>query len=355
MIDHLSGRISGLLLGTAVGDALGLPYEGLSRGRAGKLLPGPLRHRFLLGHGMISDDTEHAFMAAQTILEESCKADVFARKFARRLRWWFVSLPAGVGMATAKECIKLLFGFSPKRSGVFSAGNGPAMRAAVFGAVFCDEKKRNEFLEAAPRITHTDLKALTGAIAVAGIAAFAIHRTTTSRPNVDEISAILRNVSPDDETWNKLVDSMFESWNAEDSVPGFADKLGLQKGVSGYVYHTVPVAIYAWLRHYGDFRRTLETIIECGGDTDTVAAIGGALAGATVGESGIPQEWIDGIRDVPINANLLRETGRRLAELYETKNSPAAVKYAWFLSVPRNLFFLAVVLCHGFRRLGPPY
>ena len=73
------------------------------------------------------------------------------------------------------------------------------------------------------------------------------------------------------------------------------------------------VAIYAWYRHFGDYRQTLEAVIQCGGDTDTTGAIAGALAGATTGESGIPQEWIDGIRDCPINAALLREAAAQLA------------------------------------------
>jgi ADP-ribosylglycohydrolase len=54
-----------------------------------------------------------------------------------------------------------------------------------------------------------------------------------------------------------------------------------------YVYHTVPVAVYAWLRHYGDFRATVEAALDCGGDTDTVGATAGTLAGATVGAAGI--------------------------------------------------------------------
>ncbi len=51
--------IIGCILGTAVGDALGLPYEGLSAARAQKLLGPPERHRFFLRRGMVSDHTEH--------------------------------------------------------------------------------------------------------------------------------------------------------------------------------------------------------------------------------------------------------------------------------------------------------
>ncbi len=351
----LRNKISGILFGTAVGDALGLPLEGLSPRRAKRLFPGPLRHRFLLGRGMLSDDTEHTFMVAQALLEEADDPDIFVRNFAWRLRFWFLSLPAGVGLATAKACIKLLLGFSPKRSGVFSAGNGPAMRSAIFGIVLGDKDKRRQFVEAATRITHTDPKALTGALAVAEIAALAASWQFETKPEIAEVVDVLQNIEPKDDTWNRLVGQMNDSWKTGLSVQEFADTLSLQNGVGGYVYQTVPVALYAWLRHYGDFRQTLESVIRCGGDTDTVAAIGGALVGATVGESGIPPEWIAGIRDCPISVRLLKQVAERLTRLVATGESPGCVRYCWPLSIPRNLFFLLIILGHGFRRLAPPY
>lgn len=60
--------ITGCLLGTAVGDAIGLPYEGLTRQRAARLLGAPDRHRLLFGRGMVSDDTEHTCMVAQALI-----------------------------------------------------------------------------------------------------------------------------------------------------------------------------------------------------------------------------------------------------------------------------------------------
>lgn len=62
-------RIVGCILGTAVGDALGLPYEGVSPKRAAKLLGSPDRYRFFFRWGMISDDTEHTCMVAQSLID----------------------------------------------------------------------------------------------------------------------------------------------------------------------------------------------------------------------------------------------------------------------------------------------
>ena len=73
-------------------------------------------------------------------------------------------------------------------------------------------------------------------------------------------------------------------------MPEFADELGLQRGVTGYAYYSVPVALYAWLRHPDDFRYALISVLDCGGDTDTVGAILGALMGARLGRRTIPPE-----------------------------------------------------------------
>jgi len=70
-------------------------------------------------------------------------------------------------------------------------------------------------------------------------------------------------------------------------VSEFANDLGLERGVTGYAYHSVPVALYAWLRHSDDFRAALTAVLDCGGDTDTVGAIVGALMGAQLGRGAI--------------------------------------------------------------------
>jgi ADP-ribosylglycohydrolase len=61
--------ILGCLLGTAVGDALGLPAEGLSPQQQQRLFGKLETHRLLFGRGMISDDTEHTFFTALAWLE----------------------------------------------------------------------------------------------------------------------------------------------------------------------------------------------------------------------------------------------------------------------------------------------
>jgi len=343
----LRERVTGLLLGTAVGDALGLPAEGLNRTRIERRWPGKWRHRFIFGRGMCSDDTEHTFFVAQALLSHPDDPVAFQRCLAWKLRLWLLGLPAGIGLATLRSIVKLWLGFRPSRSGIYSAGNGPAMRSAILGACFFDDTaKRRQFVSAATRLTHTDPKAETAALAVAEAAAWAM---LPDRP----LGEWMRALPPlgNDAEWCAICRKLEESLAKGESVAGFAESLGLGIGVSGYSYHSVPVALYAWARHQDDFRQALESALGCGGDTDTVGAIVGALAGASGGPESIPAEWLEGVCEWPRTMKVLSQAGARLADQKSSGRVIGPVRYFWPGLIVRILAFAIVVLAHGFGRL----
>jgi ADP-ribosyl-[dinitrogen reductase] hydrolase len=110
---------------------------------------------FPVCRGMISDDTEHTLMVSQTLLSHSEDTGAFQRALAWKFRWWLAGLPGGVGLATAKACLRLWIGFPMSRSAVQSAGSGPAMRSAIIGAYFADDPvRRQKFVLASARLTH---------------------------------------------------------------------------------------------------------------------------------------------------------------------------------------------------------
>jgi ADP-ribosyl-[dinitrogen reductase] hydrolase len=350
----LRSSFTGLILGQAVGDALGLPWEGLSRRRAVKIFTTPDRHRFLFGRGMISDDTEHACMTAQALLAHPDDPVLFARSLGWKLRWWLAALPAGIGFATLRAIMKLWVGVSPSASGVFSAGNGPAMRAPVIGVFFREDPAAlRQYIKASTRLTHIDPKAEEGALVIACSARWAVMGRTVNDAPLHLLDLLSKEVA--DPELIDLLERVARGLAGDLSVVEFADSLGLDEGVSGYIYHTVPVVLFAFLRHLGDFDRTVKSVIALGGDADSTGAIAGALAGAASGYEGIPDHLVKDIVDWPRSVSWMKTLADRLALSGPAGAPQGQIGLFWPGIVPRNIIFLVTVLVHGFRRLLPPY
>lgn len=351
----MTKSLTGSILGTAVGDAIGLPYEGLSPQRAQRLLGEPDRHRLLFGHGMVSDDTEHACMVAQAMVAAGDDAEWFTRDFAWRLRFWLLGLPAGTGLATLRACLRLCRGVSTNRSGVFSAGNGPAMRAPIIGAAIDDLEQLKSFVRAATRITHTDPKAEHGALAVALAARLACGETSVAGADFIGKLRLLLHEEPEVDELLSLLESAVDSVSRGDSTTAFAAELGLANGVSGYVNHTVPVVVHAWLQNQQDYRQAVESVVRCGGDADSTAAMVGGIVGCHLGKPGIPEKWLQGLCEWPRTVNWMERLANQLSDVRESRRATSPIRLSAFGVIARNLLFLAVVLTHAFRRLFPAY
>ncbi len=342
------------LLGTAVGDALGLPGEGLSRRRLARVFPDMTRMHFLGHRGMVSDDTEHACLVAQALIETAGEPEAFARALARRLRLWLLGGPAGVGWATLRAILKLWAGFAPEKSGVWSAGNGPAMRSALLG-VCCgsDIVRLQALVRASSRLTHTDPRAEAGALAVAVAASLA-----SGLPPTAQLShAYWQAMEPllEDIELQALLQKTVTSVQNSETTSTFAAAIGAGERVSGYINQTVPVVIHAWLSFPNDYAGAVTAVIRCGGDTDTAAAIVGAIVGAAVGKDGIPAEWLLALAEWPRSVDWMERLAAQLALSQETGAVQRPLGLSFLPLLGRNLLFTTVVLAHGFRRLLPPY
>ncbi len=233
------------------------------------------------------------------------------------------------------------------------------MRAALLGVCLGDDDKRlRTFIRASTRVTHTDPRAERGALLVA-LAAHrgALLQNKTLKPT-DILTLLKEELGEIDAELDSLLTKMKEHLERNATPHELANALGLKRGISGYVYHTVPIAIYCWLRSPNNFREAVESAIALGGDTDTTGAIVGGIAGATLSESGIPAKWIEPLWEWPRTVRWMRELAHRLAEAFGPnghRGNQRPVPLFWPALIPRNLFFLAVVLFHGFRRLLPPY
>ncbi len=354
MSDRLVKSIVGCILGTAVGDALGLPYEGLSRDRIQQFAPLIQGHRFILGKGAISDDTEHTCMVAQSLIVSGGEEAEFIEAFALRLRWWLLGFPAGIGKGTLRAIIRLWQKIPPDRSGVNSAGNGAAMRSAILGVCYgANPNKLLSLVKASTKITHSDPKAEYGAIAVA-VAAHLAYSQSLVTPE-DYYLTLKEHLNSKAEEFLSLIELACDSVSKKETGILFAHNLGNTTGISGYVYDTVPVVIQVWLRHQQDYFNGVREIICLGGDTDTTAAILGGIIGASVGKAGIPRRWLKDIWDFPRTVNWMEALGVRLAKTCTEEIKQPPLPLAIYLIPLRNLLLNAIVLIHVVRRLFPPY
>lgn len=342
--DHLHA----CLLGAAVGDSLGLPFEALSARRAQRWSRGPLRQRFLLGHGMVSDDTDHSVFVAQALLRSQGNVDEFRRVLAWRLRLWLLSLPAGIGWGTLRGIVKLWLGL--RHSGVRSAGNGPAMRSALIGCHFAtDTAARQAHVAASAQLTHSDPRALAGALAIAEVAARITSGEWRQRPTPAAFAQAVCDVS-NEASWRALQPLLAEACASEHPTRLLRERLQVTQGVPGFVMCSVPFALLAWYEGHGDYAHTLRLCVDAGGDVDTHAAMAGALAALSGGVQAIPPDWHRKLSDWPHSTAYLRKLAQALADA----QSPCATHFSPGLLL-RSPVFITVVLLHGLRRLLPPY
>jgi ADP-ribosyl-[dinitrogen reductase] hydrolase len=344
--------ILGCLLGTAVGDAVGLRREGLSRRRAMRMYGGPpLKPELAFGWGFCSDDTEHTQMVGRALALSGGEAQQFERELARQFKCWLLAMPAGIGLATLRACCKLLVGFGPARSGVASAGNGPAMRAALLGVCAESDTQLEVLVRMATRITHTEPRAEEGSVVVARAARLAATREVAcpkqfilgvaAESKCTELTDCLRAVAV--------------ALSENKTCLEFAESRGWKRGISGYVNQTVPAALYCWAKSPGDFRQCVENAVLLGGDTDSVAAIAGGICGANLGADAIPTEWVNRICGWPRSTRWMIELAKALSTTADQRIATRPPPMHWVATVPRNFVFAALVLALGVRRLLPPY
>ena len=336
-------RLAGTLLGTALGDALGLPAEGMSRRAITRRFGTVDRFRLLGRVGFVSDDTEQTALVAQALVEAPRDLDRAIRLFRRGLLGWFCRFPWGAGRATLRACGRISLGL--RRPGVRSAGNGAAMRAAIIGVFYHDRpEERRRAVRAFAEVTHTDPRAVEGALFVAEVAATATELNPGQRLDAVRLG---RAVVSDPEL-GSAIDRALELASTNTST----EVAAMTCGTSGFVVSTLGFATFLFVR-WGDHPlRCWAEGIAAGGDTDTIAAIVGGWMGASEGEAGLPSSLIAQIHDGPFGPTHLRRLAEALAQTDDGVGRPPP-GYSWAAALVRNLLLFPVILAHGCRRLTP--
>src|ERR687898_461920 len=280
---HEAGR--GALLGTFVGDALGMPYEGLHL----EAIPDRLEMaEARLGRGTYTDDTEMMIGLAESLLERGdVDPDHLAARFVENCD---PGRGYGAGTLEVFDLWRSGVGVDEAAARVFggrgSFGNGAAMRVAPVGVLFAADPERvRARARASARVTHAHPLGIDGAVAQAADVRAAVCS--------EEIVGAAREAasSPEMIAALEIVAELVE----ERPAPGDAVR---SLGHSSAAHRSVPTAIYAAIAH-PDFESAVEFAVRCGGGTDTIGAMAGAIAGARDGAEAIPGRWLDALEDGP--------------------------------------------------------
>ncbi|MBO0721319.1 MAG: ADP-ribosylglycohydrolase family protein [Blastocatellia bacterium] len=270
---NLPEKIRGCLLGGAIGDCLGGPYEGQSP-----------THAFIIpSNWQLTDDTQMSLATCEAI--SNCgEVDpaVIAATFAT---WFRNSRFSGLGPSTYKALSELSYGGHwalVGRKGTMAAGNGAAMRAAPLA--FClDPKDRQHRVRIRDvcRITHHNEEAYVGALAVVVAVKAAWDGTWTGG---SDLIPLVRESLPDSNVRDRLIALS----DIDATVP--LNRIAERFGCSGYVVESVPLALYGAQRlSVSGFTAVLQELISLGGDSDTIASIAGQTMGGYLGESELPE------------------------------------------------------------------
>jgi ADP-ribosyl-[dinitrogen reductase] hydrolase len=277
------------LTGLAIGDALGMPFETES----------PLATRLAswtgdyqssgfhrLQPGQFTDDTQMSLAVAEAILENQFyDPGVAAKKY---LDWFVSGNCRGIGTSTRQAMQNLAHGKEWHASGIEGAeGNGTAMRAPPIGA---HQNRGTERLRAAAHwaridaaITHRSDEAKEGSAAIA----VATSHLCSGGKKSDLLTTVLEHTEKSRVRF--ALEDIHRAVRRGETLGGFLKTRDwLLSGVSSHVVQSVPAA-FAMFLYSEDFEATVKNAIKLGGDTDSVASMAGALAGAFYGYEAIPE------------------------------------------------------------------
>ncbi len=276
----LSSALTGVMVGAAVGDALGAPFEfkpaGTYRekfpnaelGGAGEMIGGGT---FRWAPGEFTDDTQMGLVLASSLIDNDHELDEF--DLFSRWKVWAKSA-SDVGNTTRHA-----LSFDDPSEVVFSnpemaAGNGALMRTFPLALISCDEDARRAMVLAQAALTHHNPDAGWGAwLAVATIRGF-LEGEDGFEVLAEELTKLPK------ESREKFSPMLGRAWQPADKAVG-----------NGSVWGCLADAIWA-VRGARSFEDAVVRAIDLGDDADTVASVAGAIAGAKFTEQAIPGRWL---------------------------------------------------------------
>ena len=301
-------RIRGMLLGLAIGDALGNTSEGMLP-HARRMHLGEVRDYLANRHaggarvGLPSDDTQLAFWTLEHLLEHGrIEPDALARLFCSRRIF-------GVG-GTMRAFVEAWRQEGDWRlAAQASAGNGALMRIAPVLVPHLANGSAELWIDAVlgTAITHNDHAAIGSSVAFVGIWAELLSMDSAPAPDwwVETFIARAGPIEGDRTRYQPRGGALAGKWSGplwrfvEQHVPAVADVPSIEAQeiwYSGaYLLETVAAVLHILMRHAQDPEEAIVRAVSDTQDNDTIAAVVGATVGALHGESALPRRWRDGL------------------------------------------------------------
>jgi poly(ADP-ribose) glycohydrolase ARH3 len=280
-VPNLEDRFTGCLLGLAVGDAVGALFEGQSPDWIAHRFPTPaaLLEGPLLDMIHYTDDTQMAIGVAETLVAQGrIEEEALCRAFVAN---YVPSRGYGYGARRVLEAMEDGKDYQAVAQTHFpggSYGNGAAMRVAPVGLFFHDDLERaweEARLQSLP--THRHLFGIEGAQVLAVAVALCVRGNLEREAFFRELTARCRT-----QEWRDKL--------AQAAVAGPEGLAGLGNRITAL--ESVATAVACFLSAPEDYATVVGRAVLLGGDTDTIAAMAGALAGAYLGAGGIPARWL---------------------------------------------------------------
>lgn len=292
---RVAQKIKAVMLGHAVGDAVGVPVEFVSREelRADPVVDMTGFGTHSVPAGSWSDDTSMAICALDSLVKKGkFDADDILRNFGK---WYYEGnfTPTGEMFDVGNVCYTAIQRYFAEHipadqcgsSDEYSNGNGSLMRIHPFVlyayAKDLSNADRSALIESGSALTHAHERSKIGCL----IYSFVLEKLLND-PTKDAITRGLEEAKQSLGTraeishYARLFDSEFASLSEEEIRS------------SGYIVDTLEAALWCAL-NTDSYRACILKAVNLGSDTDTVAAVAGGIAGALYGYDAIPRLWRD--------------------------------------------------------------
>ncbi len=332
-VPDLLDKFKGAIFGVAIGDTLGKPFEGELRTSIHSRFKN--FEKFVQANKKLfktyTDDTQLTLHVANAIIKgNGFKRDEFIKEYVN----WLEDPPIGPGYGCISSIKKLKYGISWEKAASKSGGNGTVMRIAPIGLFFCKDivGLKNAAIKSS-QITHSHSAASAGAVVIARAIAYLVEKDPKTGFLADEfLDLLISSISGTrDKIWEEFINILsklksnlhigIESGLIKFSQIGvkslyFIEQYLGQAFVHPYAISTVVCSLFVFLKSLKSFKDCIFELATAGGDSDTIGAIGGSLAGAYFGHDKIPQDLVKLVKNNKKILKISEELHAKFKEKY---------------------------------------